>query len=201
MTIRTRLKPAPDAEEQTDGRRRRSDANRRRIAQAMIDLAYEGQPVPSAERIAERAGVGRRTVFRLFSDMEGLYREMHALMLERLAPILSEEIAGADWRARLDQMIERRARLFEEMLPVKSAADAFRHQSSFLQSDHEEMNRMLRGIILFTLPKTIAEDRTLVEAIDLAMSAEAWRRLRQDQRLSAKAATAVIQRTVAALLG
>lgn len=200
MTTKTKPRPAPEPEEQTDGRRRRSDANRRRIAQAMIDLAFQGEHSPSAERVAERAGVGRRTVFRLFTDMEGVYREAHALMIERLQPIIEEEIAGPDWRARLEQMTERRARLFEEMLPVKTASDAFRGQSEFLQNDHVEITRMLRGVLLFALPKEITEDKTLFEAIDFTMSFEGWRRLRQEQRLTAKAALAVTRRIIGALV-
>ncbi|MBP6689360.1 MAG: hypothetical protein KA153_05180, partial [Hyphomonadaceae bacterium] len=50
---------------EVDGRRQRSDASRRKIAQAMLELLREGEPDPSADLVAERAGVGRRTVFRL----------------------------------------------------------------------------------------------------------------------------------------
>jgi len=198
---KAKLKPAHEqAQARPDGRRQRSDANRRRIAETMLDLVFEGEMTPSADRIAERAGVGRRTVFRLFNDMEGVYREAHAVMLARVAPIVDEPIRGATWRARLDQVIERRARLFEEMLPIKTASDALRGQSPFLQADHAELARMLRGVLLFIVPKPVSEDRTLFEAVDLSLSFEAWRRLRQEQRLSAKSATTVMKRITAALL-
>jgi AcrR family transcriptional regulator len=52
---------------QTDGRRKRADANRRRIALAMLELVRAGETKPSADQVAEAAGVGRRTVFRLFA--------------------------------------------------------------------------------------------------------------------------------------
>lgn len=189
---------APDT--QTDGRRQRSDVNRRRIAEAMIDLVFDGETAPSAERVAERAGVGRRTVFRLFSDMDGVYREAHALMVARVRPILEDPITGATWRAKLDQMIERRARLFEEVLPIMAVTDALRGPSEFLEQDHQNVARMLRSVLLFVVPKTVSEDRTLFEAIDVSLSFEAWRRLRQEQHLSAKVAVAVMKRMVAALL-
>jgi len=195
-----KLKPAAPARPHTDGRRQRSDVNRRKIAEAMIDLVFAGETSPSAERVAERAGVGRRTVFRLFSDMDGVYREAHALMVARVRPILEEPITGSTWRAKLDQMVERRARLFEEILPVMAVTDALRGQSEFLEQDHQDMARMLRSVLLFVVPKSVAEDRTLFEAVDLTLSFEAWRRLRQEQRLSAKAALAVMKRLIAALL-
>lgn len=109
-----------------DGRRQRSDASRRRIVDAMLELAREGDPAPSADIVAERAGVGRRTVFRLFSDMESLYREMHATMLARIEHIRAMPIEGATWRAQLDALIDRRITLFEEILPIKMAADVHR---------------------------------------------------------------------------
>jgi AcrR family transcriptional regulator len=59
-----------------DGRRLRSADSRRRILGAMLALILEGKPDPGAEAVAARAGVGLRTVFRLFSDMESICAEM-----------------------------------------------------------------------------------------------------------------------------
>lgn len=182
-----------------DGRRARAGESRRRIAEAMLDLARQGMIDPSAEDVAAHAGVGRRTVFRLFDDMEGLYSEIHDLMLARIKPIAEAPLDGSDWRTRLNQLIERRARAFEEILPVRDAGDLRRHRSAFLQRQHAELNEMLRDIVLFVLPKTLARDKVLVEALDVALSIEAWRRLRRDQNLTVKSAIAVLQRTAAAL--
>lgn len=183
-----------------DGRRRRSDASRARIVAAMLELVQQGVISPSAEQVAERAGLGRRTVFRLFKDMEQLYAEMHATMIGRLERIMADPIEGADWRARLDSLVDRRIRLFEEILAIKTAADAHRHRSKFLQSTHAELSRMLRELMGFLLPREIKGDRLLVEALDGALSFDLWRRLRLDQRLSADDASAVWKRLVAALL-
>jgi AcrR family transcriptional regulator len=181
-----------------DGRKARADDNRRRIAHAMIDLLRRGETDPSADRIAAHAGVGRRTVFRLFDDMDGLYREMHAIMLARVEPILSAPIAGATPQARLADIIERRARAFEEILPIKAAADRVRHRSVFLTEGHERLTVMQREIILFVAPKKLARETR--EALDLALSFETWRRLRSEQKLSIKSAKAVLRRMVEALL-
>lgn len=195
--LRRRGQAAPP---KVDGRRLRSDASRERIVAAMLDLVREGAVSPSAEQVAERAGLGRRTVFRLFKDMEQLYAEMHAAMLGRVQRIVAEPIEGADWRARLQAMLERRARLFEEILVIKTAADAHRHRSKFLQAAHTELNQMLRELMSFLLPRDIKADRLLLEALDGVLSLDLWRRLRMDQRLSPEEATAVWRRLIAALL-
>ena len=191
---------APAAIEMLDGRRQRASASRRRIALAMLDLISAGETVPSADQVAERAGVGRRTVFRLFSDMEGVYREMHAVMLERLLPKLAIPFAAQSWRERLDEIVERRARMFEEMLPVKSASDAHRYASNFLQDEHKKLTRLQRQTLLAVLPASVAAQTDKIEALDLTLSFEAWRRLRREQHLSIKQAIATQKLMVAAII-
>lgn len=194
--VKTETKPVV-----TDGRRQRSDASRRRIVEAMLELAREGDPAPSADVVAERAGVGRRTVFRLFSDMESLYREMHATMIARIDHIRTMPLEGGAWRERLEALIDRRITLFEEILPIKMAADVHRWHSAFLRKSHAANADTLRQIMLFVLPAQIKNDELLVEALDTALSIETWERLRKDRALPVKTARRVVERTIAGLLG
>lgn len=189
-----------DARPTTDGRHARADANRRRIAEAMLELVNEGDAAPSAERVAEQAGVGRRTVFRLFQDMEGVYREMHSLMVARLLPMFAAPFASTTWRERLDEVIERRARMYEEMLPVKSASDAHRYRSNFLKREHRRLTRLQRETLVAVLPESLAKQTEKVDALDLTLSFEAWRRLRFEQDLSTKQAVGVLRGMVKALV-
>ncbi|GAM99034.1 hypothetical protein U91I_02671 [alpha proteobacterium U9-1i] len=176
---------------QIDGRRQRADVSRRRIAQAMLELARAGDVAPSADLVAERAGVGRRTVFRLFSDMEGVYREMHALMVGQILPMFQEPFAATTWRARFDELIDRRARIFEVMRPIKTASEAHRHRSEFLQAEHRKLTKLQRETLMAMLPDSVRADAVRMEAFDMAFSFEAWRRLRQEQRLTTKQAVDV----------
>ena len=45
----------------SDGRLQRSERSREAIVQALLSLVREGAPRPTAERVAEKAGVGIRT--------------------------------------------------------------------------------------------------------------------------------------------
>lgn len=187
-------------EPQIDGRKKRADASRRRIALAMLELVRAGETKPSAEQVAEAAGVGRRTVFRLFDDMEGVYREMHAEMTSRLAPMFAAPFVAATWRARVDELIERRARMFEEMLPIKTAADAHRYASPFLQGEHRKLTKLQRDTMLAVLPQSIAAQTERVSALELTLSFESWRRLRIEQKLTIKQAIATLRLMADALL-
>ena len=186
--------------ENPDGRRRRADTSRLRIIEAMMDLTRAGEVSPSAEAVAVKAGVGRRTVFRLFSDMETVYREIHQVMMGRIEPVFRAPLEGRSWRDRLDAMIERRAKIFEEILPFKTAADTQRHLSPFLQEDHAQLARMTRQMLADVLPKKMAPGSRTFEALDAALSMEMWQRLRHDQRLSPKAARAAMKHMAEALV-
>lgn len=186
--------------ESLDGRRLRADANRRKIALAMLDLIRAGEVAPSAEQVADQAGVGRRTVFRLFNDMEGVYREIHAVMAARLAPMFAAPFVATNWRERVDELVERRARMFEEMLPIKAASDAHRYRSTFLQGEHKKLTRLQRETLIAVLPASIQAKSEIIEALDLTLSFEAWRRLRHEQRLPPKQAAAVLKQLAGALL-
>ncbi len=182
-----------------DGRRRRAQDSRRRIVEAMIELVREGDLQPSAEAVAARAGVGRRTVFRLFSDMEGIFREIHAIMREKVEPVRNIPLMGDTPEARLHALIERRVLFFEEIMWVSAAAAIHRHGSPQLQADHGAIQKELRLIMRQVLPADIAADRELCEALDAVMSIDIWRRLRLEQNLDAGRATALMHRMVSAL--
>ncbi|MDX1735658.1 MAG: TetR family transcriptional regulator, partial [Halioglobus sp.] len=66
------------AAEHADGQALRRARSRQRIVDAVIHLATEQGVEPTADRVAELAGVTTRTVFRHFDDVEALRREIVA---------------------------------------------------------------------------------------------------------------------------
>jgi len=186
--------------DESDGRRRRTLDSRARIIGAMMDLTAAGQIAVGAELVAERAGVGLRTVFRHFKDMDSLYREMSLVMETRLAQDITRPFAAEDWRGRLEEMIVRRAAVFEKITPFKRAEAALRHRSRFLDADTKRLNLRLREILEAVLPKPVTGNVLLFEALDLLLSFESWDRLRREQGLSAASARDVLQGAVENLL-
>jgi AcrR family transcriptional regulator len=187
-------------EEERDGRRRRSAASKQKIVEAMLELVRSGVTAPSADVVAERAGVGRRTVFRLFNDMDSIYHEMHMVMRQRVAVVLQIPVRGETPAARLAALIDRRVRFFEEVLPVAVAAAVHRPYSAFLQADHAAIAAELRGILAAHLEADVQADPVDMEALDAVLCIEMWRRLRIDQKLAAPLAAAVLKRTALAVL-
>lgn len=178
-----------------DGRHRRSDRSRAQIIEAMFALVGEGYVTPTAEQVAERAGISLRTMFRHFADMETLYGGMADRAELEYADWL-EPFTAETWQARLAQMIDRRLSTYERLMPYKHAVDAHRHASPTIQRNHTARLALMRQRLEAILPPAIKGEATQLETIDLMMSFEAWQRLRVDQTLSTDAARAVVERTI-----
>jgi AcrR family transcriptional regulator len=187
--------------ETTDGRVLRSERSRELIAGALYELVGEGHLEPTAQQVAERAGVGIRTVFRLFSDMEALYATMNARLLVEVRPMLrGGPPEGADRDERATSLVADRAALFERVAPYMRSTNLHRGRSSFLAEEHRKIVRQLRARLLRWLPELDEAPADLVEALDQATSFEAWDRLRSDQRLGRSRAGAAMERAVSALV-
>lgn len=184
----------------TDGRRRRSEQSRDKIVAAMLALIEEGAITPSAEAVATRAGVGLRSVFRRFKDMESLYHEI-TVRLSRGYDLWDQPFEASDWRGRLSETIERRLAAFERLLPFRRAANAHRHESPMIQAEHDRILAMTRKQLASVLPPEIVADAQKFEALDLLLSVDSWQRLRDIQKLDAATARAIIEKQVQLLLG
>jgi len=122
-----------------DGRRERSRSSRSKIVAALLDLVGKGDVAPSAARVAEVAGVGLRSVFRHFDDMDELYREMGEVIEAQVMPIILQPPSGTTWREKLFDIADRRAMVFETILPYRISANLKRFQSPYLMQDYRRM--------------------------------------------------------------
>jgi AcrR family transcriptional regulator len=182
-----------------DGRQRRSERSREAIVQALLELVGRGTLRPTAQEVAAAAGVGIRTVFRHFTDMEGLFAAMDARVQAQALPLVSEAAPEGSFEKRLAALLAQRATLFEAIAPYKRSGNAARARSPFLRSRHAALVRRLRADLLRWLPELRGADDALLEAFDVALSFETWDRLRSDQRLGRERARAALERTVFAL--
>ncbi|MBV8684464.1 MAG: TetR/AcrR family transcriptional regulator [Caulobacteraceae bacterium] len=197
MTLPT---PIPSEEVRKDGRRLRTEESRRRVVNALLECVREGEFDPSAEAIAQRAGVGLRTVFRLFKDKDGLFQQMSEVVLARIADLANAPMQGETWRERLDDLMGRRFSAYEQVMPYRRAAVAHAHHSHVVRTNNEAMRQHMRRNLSAVLPQEVRSDHSLFEALELVLSIEAWIGLRIDQRLEPSRARAAVRRATSALL-
>ena len=200
MSSPSTTRSVANSEPSSDGRQRRSERSREAIVQALLELVGEGILQPTAQQVAETAGVGIRSVFRHFADMESLFAEMDARLQAEAVPILRAEPTPGSVEERTRALVDCRIAFFEKIAPFKRAGTIQRWRSAFLRGQHGRLVRALRTDLLRWLPELRRSSADLVEAFDLALSFEAWDRLRTDQRLGRDRARDAVRRTVLALL-
>jgi AcrR family transcriptional regulator len=189
----------PTGDEIRDGRVRRGARNREAIVGAPFELIGEGAIQPTAEQVAERAGVQVRTVFRHFADMARLNAEIVSLLRSEMKPLFEPPPEG-DVAERARTLVRRRADAFERIAPYKRAADAQRWRRDYLQTDHEALVRELRRLNFRALPELRDAAVEVQAAFELAVSYEAWQRLRVDQRLGVERTRAAMECAALAVL-
>src|SRR5437867_6545687 len=185
----------------SDGRVRRGERSGRAIVEALVELVGHGILEPTAQQVAARAGVGIRTVFRRFSDMESLFAEMGGRVQAEALPVLLGGGPGGDLAKRGRALVARRVAFFEHIAPYKRSANLKRWRSPFLRRGHERLVRALRSELMRSLPELRRAPAGVSDALDLATSFEAWDRLRAEQGLGRERAQAAVERIVLCLVG
>lgn len=176
-----------------DGRRERSRASRKSIIEAMMDLIAEGDINPSAASVAERAGVGLRSVFRHFDDKESIFREMDKILWDAYVPGIVPPFRSEDWRDQLFEPIERRSKVYEVTAPFRISTSVQRFQSPALAENYERLIKGERSLLNRILPDHIKRDSDRGRAIVLVTGFDAWRHFRQDEELSGTRTVEVIK--------
>ena len=185
----------------SDGRRLRSERSRQAMINAALILIEEGNFAPTAKQISARAGVGIRSFFRQFEDMDQFFAAV------------DEHTVGSFWESflhegdregtlteRLESIVATYAKAFEEHRSLLLATKSLRWSSRVLQENYERYQQISRANKERWLPEIselVLDERELADAY---LSFEMWHRLRDIQGLSRSAAQAVILKALTRLL-
>ncbi len=196
----------PAANLPLDGRVARSYRTREAVVDALLDLINEGDLQPTAARIAERAGVSLRLVFHHFNDLETIYAALAKRQLERVAPLMKPAISPSiPLASRIGEFVAQRARMFEFISPVRRSALLREPFTPSLAKQLSGARGLARRQIQTAFDPELAahegaERRELLNALDVALSWDAWDMMRRQQGLSESEARRVMERVTRALL-
>jgi len=194
-----------EAPGRVDGRTARAERTRRAIVDAHLELLNEGDLRPTGERIAERAGVSLRALWTNFKDMERLFAATGERLMERQEAEHRPIAPDLPLPRRVEEFCRQRARVLEVIGPAARAARIREPFSAQLRRNRSWYISKVRTEIetLFAAELDAAGDgRTeLVDAFIITCTSAPWSMLRDDLGMSVEAATGVMARTVAALLG
>ena len=182
----------PVETEVVDGRRARSERSKQAIIDATLALMEEGNLIPTAQQISDRAGVGIRSFFRHFEDMETLF----ATIDEQIRDSTEALFLGGDRDGTLEERIlhaiERYGEGYEKQRNMILSTSAQLWRSETLSRNYARYQRGLRKDLDDWLPELKQLARSQREAVDAIASFEMWHRLRYHQGLSKQSVIEVL---------
>jgi hypothetical protein len=173
------------------------------LADTLLDLFEASDTRPTPREMAERSGLPLTTVLQLLDDLETLAVAIFRTQIDRvwshLDPLPGRE---APLEARVDALIDQRARLFEQIAPTRRIAGEVMADSPALAKGLARSEAFLRRQVTETFEVELAaiDDPDLLAAIDVATSYEAWEAMRRNDRHSPAAASRIVRVTLLALL-
>jgi len=102
-----------------DGRRARAQRGREAVLATMLDLLEARGSAPTAEEVAERAGVSMSSVYRYFGSLDDLQREAALRFLDRHAARFELDREGeGPLSERIERIVGARTALYRTIGPV-----------------------------------------------------------------------------------
>lgn len=152
---------------------------------------------PTAQEIAQKAGVSVRTVWTSFGDKESLYQASAQYWMERDQRLRVAIEPSLPLEDRLRQFCENRAKRLEAIAPAARATSLHAWKSAGLVEIRSAFEAELRAEIACVFGPELPSDEVGLVMLDAASSAVSWTvwsHLRFDLARTLDQATTVIQR-------
>ena len=120
----------------SDGRRQRSERSQTAIIKAALALMDEGTLVPTAQQIADRAGVGIRSFFRHFADMDSLFLAADEMLLSSYEALFEVDDRAGTLSERVARAIDLYGNAFDQLRAIILCTQAQLWRSPKLQENY-----------------------------------------------------------------
>ena len=184
----------------SDGRRQRSERSQTAIIEAALSLMDEGTLVPTAQQIADRAGVGIRSFFRHFADMDTLWAFADDMLISSYEALFEVENRTGALSDRVARAIDLYGSAFDKLRPIILCTHAHLWRSAKLRENYGWHQKRLRKELELWLPEVAALPRDRREAVHAVASFSMWHRLREFQGLSIKTSAEIVSSLVVDLI-
>ena len=176
----------------SDGRRQRSERSQTAIIKAALSLMDEGTLVPTAQQIADRAGVGIRSFFRHFADMDSLFLAADEMLLSSYEALFEVDDRAGTLSERVARAIDLYGNAFDQLRAIILCTQAQLWRSPKLRENYGWHQKRLRKELELWLPEVASLPKDRREALHAIASFDMWHRPREHQGLSPKASADIV---------
>lgn len=180
----------------SDGRRQRSERSQVAIIEAALALMDEGILVPTAQLVADRAGVGIRSFFRHFPDMDSLWLAADEMLRESYEVLFKTDARSGTLTERVSRAVALYGNAFDELSQIILNTHALMWRFPKLRKNYAWHQKRLRKELELWLPEVAALPRERRESVHAAASFEMWHRLREHQGLTATVSCDIVVRLI-----
>ena len=178
----------------SDGRRQRSERSQVAIIEAALALMDEGVLVPTAQQIADRAGVGIRSFFRHFTDMDSLFLAADEMLLDSYEALFKVDDRSGTLVERVARVVALYGNAFDQLSQIILCTQSLLWRFPKLRENYAWHQKRLRKEFELWVPEATQLTREQREAVHAVVSFEMWHRLREHQGLSPKVAADIVTR-------
>lgn len=193
---------ALEAEAEVDGRRLRRQQNREAVLDALVELFDEGDYTPGTTKIADRAGISARSLFRYFDDVDDLHRAAIERSRRTAAPLAVMDIdPAAPTAQKIAAFVDARVRLHEAVGNAERATRLSAHRHDVIAAQLREGRVFFRNQARDVFaPELAGANASLLPAVDALTSIETYDLYRTTHGLSRARATGAIVTALTILL-
>ncbi len=191
--------------DKVDGRTARAERTRAAVVDALLDLIDAGTLQPTAQEVAERAGVSLRIVWFHFEDQQKLFATAAARQSERIVADVKTLPGDGPFAERVEAFVAQRARIYQRVFNTRRAARLYEHAAplvantlQFVRAAKREEAERVFARELERLPAARRRDRAA--ALGAVTSFNTWESLRAHQQLSLEDARRVWRGLITAVL-
>ena len=165
-----------------DGRNLRSINSQKLIVDACIKLFKAGNLEPTAQQVADESGVGIRTVFRQFDEMENLFKSVDAVLSKDYDFEVSYD-PYSSFDARLQSTISHMNAGYEKHKLIMFMTVSKMWKYEFLRKNYLMYQDLIKSKTEEILPEVLSFDTESRHLFHASLSFAMWTRL-QGQKLN-----------------
>jgi len=183
-----------------DGRRQRSVNTQATIVDAMMILIKKGILEPTAQQVADEAGLGIRTVFRIVKDKETLFSRMDEKVRESNQMLYQASPSGS-LKDRIEGLMQIESKGYEDNIEFIKATLANKWKYKTLEENYKKNQLLLKKLMFTWLPEISQLDSNLQDFLTAINSPNFWIELRENQTLSVEKAKKIKEAEFKKVLG